>query len=197
MRPRSSTFAICLEKRRIAKQMLEGMNQVLTNKGMVLREGISLDASILIAPSSTKNKRKERDPEIHSVGEGKQREPRFSGPGLKEVPGPAPWAPLAGGQPRPPWEWRGARSLGRGEQPRPALGLCPFPVPRTPPPFAENPVFPLICAQPCSAGDLNVFHRLDRLRGSRQSRGVRKRSSDRLQRRPSRGPLSPLAGDTY
>ena len=116
---------------------------------------------------------------------------------LKEVPGPAPWAPLAGSQPHPPWEWRGARRLGRREQPRSAQGLCPFPVPRTPPPFAENPVFPLICAQPCSAGDLNVFHRLDRLRGSRQGRGVRKRPSDRLQRRPSRGPLSPLAGDTY
>ena len=83
MRPRSSTFAICLEKRRIAKQMLERMTQVLTNKGVVLKEGIILDASILHAPSSTKNKRKESDPEIHSVTEGKQRAPRFSGTGLK------------------------------------------------------------------------------------------------------------------
>ena len=83
MRPRSSTFAICLEKRHIIEQMLEGMNQVLTNKGVVLKEGISLDASILHAPSSTKNKRKERDPEIHSVAESKQRIPRFSETGLE------------------------------------------------------------------------------------------------------------------
>jgi IS5 family transposase len=38
----------------------------------MLREGTILDATIIAAPSSTKNKRKERDPEMHSVAKGNQ-----------------------------------------------------------------------------------------------------------------------------
>ena len=45
---------------------------MLSEKGVMLREGTILDATIINAPSSTKNKRKERDPEMHSVAKGKQ-----------------------------------------------------------------------------------------------------------------------------
>jgi len=48
------------------------VNQMLSEKGVMLREGTILDATIIAAPSSTKNKRKERDPEMHSVAKGNQ-----------------------------------------------------------------------------------------------------------------------------
>jgi IS5 family transposase len=65
-------FRHLLEEHRIAEQILEGVNQMLSEKGVMLREGTILDATIIAAPSSTKNKRKERDPEIHSVAKGNQ-----------------------------------------------------------------------------------------------------------------------------
>ena len=45
---------------------------MLSERGVMLREGTILDATIIAAPSSTKNKRMERDPEIHSVAKGNQ-----------------------------------------------------------------------------------------------------------------------------
>jgi IS5 family transposase len=65
-------FRHLLEEHRIAEQILEGVNQMLSERGAMLREGTILDATIINAPSSTKNKRKERDPEMHSVAKGKQ-----------------------------------------------------------------------------------------------------------------------------
>lgn len=65
-------FRHLLEEHRIAEQILEGVNQMLSEKGVMLREGTILDATIIAAPSSTKNKRKERDQEMHSVAKGKQ-----------------------------------------------------------------------------------------------------------------------------
>ena len=92
---------------------------------------------------------------------------------------------------------RGVRDQGAEAEPLRRLACWPFLDPRTPPGFAETPVFASFGARPCSTGTLSVFHRLDRPSRPRQGRGVRKRPSDRLQRRPSRGPLSPLVGDTY
>jgi IS5 family transposase len=37
-----------------------------------MKEGTILDATIINAPSSTKNQTKERDPEMHSVAKGNQ-----------------------------------------------------------------------------------------------------------------------------
>jgi IS5 family transposase len=65
-------FRHLLEEHRIAEQILQGVNQMLSERGAMLREGTILDATIINAPSSTKNKRKERDPEMHSVAKGKQ-----------------------------------------------------------------------------------------------------------------------------
>jgi transposase, IS5 family len=65
-------FRHLLEEHRIAEQILEGVNQMLSERGVMLREGTILDATIINAPSSTKNKAKERDPEMHSVAKGKQ-----------------------------------------------------------------------------------------------------------------------------
>ena len=48
------------------------VNQMLQERGVILRGGTIFDATIIHAPSSTKNKSKERDPEMHSVAKGKQ-----------------------------------------------------------------------------------------------------------------------------
>ena len=65
-------FRHLLEEHRIAEQILEGVNQMLRERGVMLKEGTILDATIINTPSSTKNKAKERDPEMHSVAKGKQ-----------------------------------------------------------------------------------------------------------------------------
>jgi IS5 family transposase len=65
-------FRHLLEEHRIAEQILETVNQSLREKGMMLKEGTILDATIINAPSSTKNKKGERDPEMHSVAKGNQ-----------------------------------------------------------------------------------------------------------------------------
>jgi hypothetical protein len=83
-------------------------------------------------------------------------------------------------------------------QPRGCHGSSiPSPVRAPPCRSPRTPVFALIGARACSATDLSVFHTLDGPPSPRQGRGARKRSSDRLPRRPFRGPPSPLAGDTY
>ncbi len=46
-------FRHLLEEHSIAEQILESVNQVLTDKGVMLREGMILDATIINAPSST------------------------------------------------------------------------------------------------------------------------------------------------
>lgn len=65
-------FRHLLEEHRIAEQILESVNQSLSEKGVMLKEGTILDATIINAPSSTKNKKRERDPEMHSVAKGNQ-----------------------------------------------------------------------------------------------------------------------------
>ena len=44
--------------------LFEEINRYLESKGLRLQEGTIVDASIIAAPSSTKNRAKERDPEI-------------------------------------------------------------------------------------------------------------------------------------
>lgn len=65
-------FRHLLKEHRIEKQILAGMNEMLNDKGIMLREGTILDAKIFNAPSSTKNNKKQRDPEMHSVAKGNQ-----------------------------------------------------------------------------------------------------------------------------
>ena len=46
------------------------MVQSLTEKGLILKKGTIVDSAIIEAPSSTKNKKKERDPDAHQVKKG-------------------------------------------------------------------------------------------------------------------------------
>jgi IS5 family transposase len=48
------------------------VNALLKSRGMRLSEGTIVDATIINAPSSTKNKEKKRDPEMHSTKKGNQ-----------------------------------------------------------------------------------------------------------------------------
>lgn len=61
-----------LEKHKLAEQILQTVNDLLTEKGLLLKAGTAVDATIIGAPSSTKNKDKTRDPEMHSTQKGNQ-----------------------------------------------------------------------------------------------------------------------------
>jgi len=54
-------FRHLLEHHGLARQLFEEVNQWLSEAGVVLKEGSLVDATIIEAPSSTKNKASERD----------------------------------------------------------------------------------------------------------------------------------------
>ena len=61
-----------LEKYKLADQILATVNDLLTAQGLLLKAGTAVDATLIAAPSSTKNKDKARDPEMHSSQKGNQ-----------------------------------------------------------------------------------------------------------------------------
>jgi IS5 family transposase len=65
-------FRHLLEKHQLAPQVLATINSGLAQQGLMLRTGTVVDATIIAAPSSTKNKDGERDPEMHQTKKGNQ-----------------------------------------------------------------------------------------------------------------------------
>jgi len=65
-------FRHLLEQHELTKRILEEVNVHLTQRGLLMREGTLVDATIIAAPSSTKNKSGERDPEMHQTKKGNQ-----------------------------------------------------------------------------------------------------------------------------
>ncbi|KAB7768876.1 IS5 family transposase [Xanthomonas maliensis] len=65
-------FRRLLEQHGLAAKMLAKVNAKLADKGMSLRGGTIVDATIIAAPSSTKNRDGERDPEMHQAKKGNQ-----------------------------------------------------------------------------------------------------------------------------
>ena len=65
-------FRHLLERHRLGQGLLEEINNHLESQGLKLREGTIVDATIIEAPSSTKNRAKERDPEMHQTKKGNQ-----------------------------------------------------------------------------------------------------------------------------
>ncbi len=63
-------FRHLLESRRLCKVIFESVNRHLANAGRMLREGTIGDATIVEAPSSTKNRENARDPEMHQTPKG-------------------------------------------------------------------------------------------------------------------------------
>jgi len=65
-------FRHLLEKHNLTKQLFETSKQYLAEKGLLLREGTIVDATIINAPSSTKNREKTRDKEMRSTRKNNQ-----------------------------------------------------------------------------------------------------------------------------
>jgi IS5 family transposase len=65
-------FRRLLEKHDLASKMLEKINAHLERRGLLMRSGTIVDATIIEAPSSTKNQDKGRDPEMHQTRKGQQ-----------------------------------------------------------------------------------------------------------------------------
>ena len=69
-------FRHLLEKHKLAAQILETVNALLSSKRLLLRVGTVVDAALIAAliaaPSSTKNRSGERDPEMHQSKKGNQ-----------------------------------------------------------------------------------------------------------------------------
>ena len=61
-----------LETHKLAEQILQTVNELLTARGLLLKAGTAVDATLIAAPTLTKNKDKARDPELHSSKKGSQ-----------------------------------------------------------------------------------------------------------------------------
>ena len=61
-----------LEKHKLTEKILATVNELLTQRGLLLKTGTVVDATLIAAPTSTKNKDKARDPEMHSSKKGNQ-----------------------------------------------------------------------------------------------------------------------------
>ena len=65
-------FRHLLERHKLGQGLLDEINAHLESQGLRLREGTIVDATIIEAPSSTKNRAGERDPEMHQAKKGNQ-----------------------------------------------------------------------------------------------------------------------------
>jgi IS5 family transposase len=63
-------FRHMLEEKGLQEKILEEVNKLMEEKGIMMRGGTVVDATIIEAPSSTKNSSKSRDPEMHSAKKG-------------------------------------------------------------------------------------------------------------------------------
>lgn len=65
-------FRRLLETHKLTQRIFDTINGHLAAKGLLLKEGTVVDATIIAAPSSTKNRDGERDPEMHQTKKGNQ-----------------------------------------------------------------------------------------------------------------------------
>lgn len=65
-------FRRLLEKHRLGEALFAKVGEVLQAQGLKVGTGTIVDATIIGAPSSTKNADKQRDPEMHQTRKGKQ-----------------------------------------------------------------------------------------------------------------------------
>jgi IS5 family transposase len=65
-------FRHLLEKHNLGERIFETVKAHLRERGMAMKQGTIIDATLIAAPSSTKNKAGERDPEMHQTKKGKQ-----------------------------------------------------------------------------------------------------------------------------
>ena len=65
-------FRHLLEKHELSAPLLATINATLAQRGLLLKAGTVVDATLIAAPSSTKNSTGERDPEMHQAKKGNQ-----------------------------------------------------------------------------------------------------------------------------
>ena len=65
-------FRHLLERNKLGKTLLRAVNEHLHRSGIKISNGTIVDATIIGAPSSTKNKEGQRDPEMHQTAKGRQ-----------------------------------------------------------------------------------------------------------------------------
>lgn len=65
-------FRHLLENHDLGTKLFKTINKVLDQEGLMLREGTIVDASLVAAPTSTKNKDGKRDPEMHQTKKGNE-----------------------------------------------------------------------------------------------------------------------------
>jgi transposase, IS5 family len=65
-------FRHLLEAHHLAAEMLRVINALLAERGLMLKAGTVVDATLISAPSSTKNRTGQRDPEMHQTRKGNQ-----------------------------------------------------------------------------------------------------------------------------
>ena len=66
------SFRFLLEEHKLAGEILQTVNARLCERGLLLKAGTVVDATLIAAPSSTKNKTVERDPEMDQAKKGNQ-----------------------------------------------------------------------------------------------------------------------------
>jgi IS5 family transposase len=66
------TFRHLLEMHKLGEQIFQTVKAPLSERGMTMRQGTIVDATLIAAPSSTKNKDGKRDPEMHQIKKGNQ-----------------------------------------------------------------------------------------------------------------------------
>jgi transposase, IS5 family len=65
-------FRHWLERHDLSRSLFEEVSAMLEERGLLMRQGTIVDATIIAAPSSTKNKEKARDPDMHQTKKGNQ-----------------------------------------------------------------------------------------------------------------------------
>jgi IS5 family transposase len=63
-------FRHLLEEQRLSEKFFETVRNILEQKNIIMKKGSIVDATIIDAPSSTKNQTKQRDPEMRSTKKG-------------------------------------------------------------------------------------------------------------------------------
>jgi transposase, IS5 family len=66
-------FRHWLEEHDLTQALFDEIGSMLEERGLLMRQGTIVDATIIAAPPSTKNKSKSRDPEMHHTRKGNQR----------------------------------------------------------------------------------------------------------------------------
>jgi transposase, IS5 family len=65
-------FRHWLESQELTRGLFDEVGAMLQERGLLMRHGTIVDATIIAAPPSTKNKQKARDPEMHQTKKGNQ-----------------------------------------------------------------------------------------------------------------------------